>query len=43
MKFMLLSFSFLFFFWESVKILQQSINQSETEIGGNKLSVELFI
>ena len=31
------------FFWESVKNLQQSINQSETEIGGNKLPVELFI
>ena len=37
---MFLSFSFLF--WWTINFLPQNINQSETIIGENKLSVELY-
>ena len=33
---------FHFFLWWSIKFPQQNINQSETGIGGRKLSVELY-
>ena len=35
-------FSFSFRFWWSIKFPQQNINQSETEIGDKKLSVQLY-
>ena len=33
---------FISFFWWSIKILRQNINQSETDIGDEKLTVEFF-
>ena len=37
-------FSFLFLFlWWNIKYLQQSINQSKTRVGDQKLSVEPYV
>ena len=35
-------YHFHFFFWWNIEFLQQNINRAETEIGDNKLSVELY-
>ena len=35
-------YHFHFFFWWSIEFPQQNINQSETEIGNKKLSVEPY-
>ena len=34
---------FHIFFWWSIKFTQQNINQSETQIGDQQLSVELYL
>ena len=36
-------FLFFFFFWWIVKFSKQNINQSETGIGDQKLSMELYV
>ena len=39
----LLFFHFHFFFWWTIKFIQQNINQSEPRIGNKKFPVELYV